>query len=112
MTGFLTLLVFLLLGSLLKDSLQLPIPASIAGMLLLLVFLLLRRSVPAPLETTTRFLAPWLPMFLVPVSVGIIAHQTLLEQQGLRLLVILTVSLVPGILVCGWIMSAGRKDKS
>ncbi|WP_221793473.1 CidA/LrgA family protein [Oceanobacter mangrovi] len=111
MAGFLILLTFLMAGTWLQDLLQLPVPAAICGMLLLLVFLLLRGKVPHSLDTTTRFLSPWLPMFLVPVSVGVTSQAELLQQKGPLLLVILIVSLIPGIIVCGLIMQGG-KNKS
>ena len=110
MHGLLILLVFLLAGTWLQTFLNLPIPASITGMLLLLVFLIFNRRTPEPLQQITRTLSPWLPMFLVPVSVGIITHKQLLASHGPLLLLILTVSLIPGILVCGWIM--GKEDSS
>jgi len=112
MTGFLILLVFLVLGILVQQLLGLPVPASITGMLLLLAFLVVRGSVPEPLRKTTSFLAPWLPMFLVPVSVGIVLHKQLLAEHGLALLMILTVSLIPGILICALCMKIGRSKKS
>lgn len=110
MHGLLILLVFLLAGTWLQNFLGLPIPAAITGMLLLLVFLIFRGSIPESLQAITRTLSPWLPMFLVPVSVGIVTHKQLLLDHGPLLLLILTVSLIPGILVCGWIM--GKEDAS
>jgi holin-like protein len=109
MHGLLILLVFLMAGTWLQSLFLLPVPAAIVGMLLLLCFLLLRRSIPAPLQDITRTLSPWLPLFLVPVSVGIVTHKALLAEHGPVLLLILAVSLVPGILVCGWIMSRGKQ---
>ena len=111
MIGFLILLFFLVAGMFAQQTLSLPIPASIAGMLLLLTFLLLRGSVPQSLRQTTQFLAPWLPMFLVPVSVGIVMHKQLLADHGLMLLMILTVSLIPGVLVCAACMHIGVAAK-
>lgn len=109
MPGLLILLTFLLAGTLLQNLLDLPIPAAIVGMLSLLLFLLIHGRIPAPLQSITSTLSPWLPMFLVPVSVGIITHKQLLASHGPMLLLILTVSLIPGILVCGWIMNRGGK---
>lgn len=108
MYGLLLLLIFLMSGTLLQHWLHLPMPGSIVGMLLLLVFLLARRSVPAPLADITRTLAPLLPLLLMPVSIGIVTHETLIRTHGLTLLAILAISLIPGTLVCGWIMSRGQ----
>lgn len=109
MAGLLILLAFLFFGHLMADFFSLPVPAAILGMLLLLAGLLIMRRVPAPLARITESLSPWLPLFLTPVSVGIITHEALLREQGVMLLLILAISLIPGILVCGLIMSWGQK---
>lgn len=108
MSGLLILLVFLLLGSLAQTSFSLPVPASIIGMLLLLLTLIVRGKTPESLTAITRTLSPMLPLFLIPVSVGIVTQKHLLAEHGPELLVILTVSLIPGALVCAWIMKGGK----
>lgn len=111
MSGLLVLLVFLLLGGLLQNQFSLPVPAAIVGMLLLLVTLIVRGKTPASLQNVTKSLSPLLPLFLIPVSSGIITQKTILADHGLELLVILAVSLVPGILVTGWIMGKPSANK-
>jgi len=108
MSGLLILLIFLLLGGLLQQTLALPVPASIIGMLLLLLALVLRGKTPESLQKITQALSPLLPLFLIPVSVGIITQKELLEAHATELLVILAVSLIPGALVSAWIMKGGR----
>ena len=108
MPGLLILLVFLLLGGILQDTLSLPVPAAIVGMLLLLFALIIRGRTPSALQSITQTLSPLLPLFLIPVSVGIVTQKSLLADYGFELLVILTVSLIPGALVCAWIMKGGR----
>lgn len=108
MPGLLILLAFLMAGTLLQHWTQVPIPAAILGMVLLLIFLLLYRKVPKPLAQTTSTLAPLLPLLLMPVSIGIVTHEDLIRTHGITLFFILVVSLIPGILVCGWIMSRGK----
>tara|TARA_Y100001949_G_scaffold176215_1_gene188404 strand:+ start:485 stop:811 length:327 start_codon:yes stop_codon:yes gene_type:complete len=106
--GLLILLAFLMAGTLLQHWTSAPIPSAILGMLLLLVFLLFNRKVPPSLAQTTSTLAPLLPLLLMPVSVGIVTHEDLIRTHGITLLAILVISLIPGILVCGWIMSRGK----
>tara|TARA_R110000868_G_scaffold269680_3_gene529060 strand:+ start:551 stop:976 length:426 start_codon:yes stop_codon:yes gene_type:complete len=110
MSGLLILLAFLMGGTLIQYWTSAPIPAAIIGMLLLLFFLMIRRKVPAALEGITKVLAPILPLFLIPVSVGIVTHEQLVKEHGLVLLLILAISLIPGTLVCGWIMSHGKRS--
>ena len=110
MTGFFILLVFLVLGGALQIRLDLPVPASITGMLLLLLFLVARGRVPESLSRVTTVLSPLLPLFIIPVSAGIITQEALLAEHGIALVVILVSSLVPGALVTALIMSWGRKS--
>ena len=108
MPGLLILLVFLLLGGVLQQLFSLPVPASIIGMLLLLLALIVRGQTPDALQKITQTLSPLLPLFLIPVSVGIVTQKHLLEAHATELLVILAVSIIPGALVSAWIMSRGK----
>lgn len=112
MPGLLFLLVFLVFGSLLQSQFALPVPAAIIGMLLLLVFLIIRGKTPDSLQHITQTLSPLLPLFLIPVSSGIVTQKAIVSEYGPELLVILAISLIPGILVTGWIMSSGKKGGS
>jgi holin-like protein len=51
-----------------------------------------------------------LPLFIIPVSVGIVTQKELLADNGIALLVIMAVSLIPGAIVCAAIMMAGKKS--
>ena len=110
MPGLLFLLIFLLLGTLLQRQFLLPVPAALIGMLLLLLFLVVRGKTPAALQQTTQTLSPLLPLFLIPVSSGIVTQKAIVSDYGLELLLILAISLIPGILVTGWIMAGGRRS--
>jgi len=109
MTGLLILLLFLVAGNLLQSQLSSPVPGSIIGMLLLLVFLMLRGRAPDSLSQISKTLSPLLPLFIIPVSVGIVTQKELLADNGAALLVIMAVSIIPGALVCAAIMKLGRK---
>lgn len=110
MTGLLILLLFLLLGSGLQILFNLPLPASILGMLLLLIFLVARGKTPASLTSISKTLSPLLPLFIIPVSVGIVTQKPLLKEYGLELVLILAISIIPGALVTAWIMKGGKSE--
>ncbi|MCH2041849.1 MAG: CidA/LrgA family protein [Saccharospirillaceae bacterium] len=112
MPGLLLLFVFLLVGGALQSQFSLPVPDAIVGMLLLLLFLVIRGKTPDSLQQTTKSLSPLLPLFLIPVSSGIITQKEIISDFGFELLVILAISLVPGIVVTGLIMTVGRGEKS
>ena len=109
MPGLLILLIFLLLGGVTQQFFDLPVPASIIGMLLLLVALIVRGSASDSLKKITSVLSPLLPLFLIPVSVGVVTEKHALQEHGLALLAILAISIIPGALVCALIMSRGKK---
>jgi holin-like protein len=81
-TGLLILLLFLVAGNLLQSQLDSPVPGSIIGMLLLLVFLILRGRTTEPLAQISRTLSPLLPLFIIPVSVGIVTQKQLLAFRA------------------------------
>jgi holin-like protein len=110
MSGLLILLSFLLLGNLIQSGLALPIPGSIIGMLLLLAMLITRGKSPQSLQSISKVLSPLLPLFIIPVSVGIVTQKELLAENGISLLVIMAISLIPGALVCAAVMMVGKKS--
>lgn len=110
MTGLLILLLFLLLGTCLQLLFSLPLPASILGMLLLLIFLVIRGKTPASLTSVSKTLSPLLPLFIIPVSVGIVTQKPLLKEYGLELVLILAISIIPGALITAWIMKGGKSE--
>ena len=110
MIGLLILLVFLLLGTVLQYAISLPLPASILGMLLLLLFLVIRRKIPDSLIQISKTLSPLLPLFIIPVSVGVITQKPLVKEYGLELVLIMAISLIPGALISAWIMKGGDSE--
>lgn len=108
MPGLLILLACLIAGHLLNFLFALPVPAAILGMLILLAVLVVLGKTPAVLQHTTATLSPLLPLFLIPVSTGIVTQGDIIAEHGPTLLAILIISLIPGILVCGWIMGKGK----
>ena len=74
------------------------------GMLLLFVMLILRGGLSDSLRISAQTLLPYLPLFIVPASVGILNYWDLLKAEGLPLLLIIFLSLLVGMPICGWIM--------
>lgn len=110
--GLIILCGFYLLGDFVSTLFGWPIPGSVMGMLLLFFFLILRGGLPKNLRTSSQALLPYLPLFIVPASVGIINYGTLMQSEGLWLLLIITVSVLIGLPLCGWIMQAMMKERS
>lgn len=110
LAGLFALLVFLVLGEAIQSWIAIPVPSSIIGMVLLLIIITLKNKIPTSIEIAANKLAPLLPLFIIPISAGLITQADIVEQYGLKLLIILTVSLIPGVLVTALILKWGNKS--
>jgi holin-like protein len=109
LVGLFALLVFLILGEAVQSWTAIPVPSSIIGMVLLLILITLKNKIPTSIELAANKLAPLLPLFIIPISAGLITQADIVEQYGLKLLLILTISLIPGVLVTALILKWGNK---
>ena len=109
LAGLFALLVFLILGEAIQSWIAIPVPSSIIGMVLLLIWIISRNKIPQNIETAANKLSPLLPLFIIPISVGLITQGEIVEQYGLKLLLILTLSLIPGALITALILKWGNK---
>lgn len=80
------------LGNLLHDHLNLPIPGSVLGMVLLLIFLLTGVIKLSMIEDVSNFLLKHLSFFFIPAAVGLITCFTILEGKWTALFFISVVS--------------------
>jgi holin-like protein len=99
--GLIILLMYLLMGEFVANLLSWPVPGSVLGMILLFVTLLIKGGISPDLKTSSNGILPYLPLFIVPASVGIVNFMGIIEQQGFALLTAILVSLIVGIPVCG-----------
>ncbi|MEC5216690.1 holin-like protein [Actimicrobium sp. GrIS 1.19] len=96
---FATLLVFQSIGEGLAHALSLPIPGPVIGMLLLLVYLMLKRDAAAKLAPTSMELLRHLSLLFVPAGVGIMVHAQRVSAEWLPIAVALASSTVVSIAV-------------
>ena len=109
LVGLFALLVFLILGEAIQSWIAVPVPSSIIGMILLLILITLRNKIPKSIELASNSLAPLLPLFIIPISAGLITQSAVVEQYGLKLFIILTLSLIPGVLVTAFVLQWRNK---
>lgn len=100
--GLLVLLLFQFAGECLARWLDVPVPGGVIGMLLLFVALLLRRRASAALEQSAQALLKPLTLYFVPASVGIMTMGPVLAQEGLRIALVMVLSTLLPMLVCGY----------
>lgn len=84
--------VFLFLGSAVKAVAPLPIPASMVGLLLLLISLLLGIVKLEWIEQGGNWLLAELLLFFIPSAVGIVNYDELLSWQGVESILLIGLS--------------------
>lgn len=94
-----TLLVFQAIGEGLAYALSLPIPGPVIGMVLLLLYLMMKDDAVARLAPTSMELLRHLSLLFVPAGVGIMVHAQLIAAEWLPIVVALVVSTVLSIAV-------------
>lgn len=98
--GLLILLLCQLAGTLVADTLHLPIPGAVLGMLLLLGLLAWRRQAEdAPVMTASHHLLQHLPLLFVPAGVGVVAVLGLIGEHRALMLVGFVVPWLLGLVV-------------
>lgn len=102
--GLTVLVVFQLLGTLLSTLLVPQLPGAILGMLLLLVYLLLRKGVSAPVNEAAASLLRYLPLMLVPPATAVMLHVELLSQHFWAIALAMTLSIAISMVFCGYLM--------
>lgn len=100
------LLAFQLLGELLVFLLALPVPGPVVGLVLLFALCLIRRRVPATLETTARALLAHLSLLFVPAGVGVMLHFARIATEWPAILAALVLSTWIAVAVSGRLFAA------
>lgn len=109
LVGLFALLVFLILGEATQSWVAIPVPSSIIGMILMLTVFILINKIPKNIEIAANKLAPLLPLFIIPISAGLITQAEIIQSHGLKLLIILTISLIPGAIITALILKWGNR---
>ncbi len=99
MLGFFVLVLLLLfVGEALSAALVPIVPGPIVGMGLLLLFLIVRRGVPASFAAPANGLVGLLTLFILPASIGIVAEWGLVgDAWPVYLAVAVAGSIVTGV---------------
>ena len=102
---YLTLIfVCQLLGELFVGALGLPLPGPIAGMVFLLLFLIVRKSVPDQLAEITDGMQRHMQLLYIPAATGVMVYLGLLASQMLAFSLSIAVSTIIGIGVTGVVL--------
>ena len=112
---FLIILVISYAGELLKYVLPLPIPASIYGMVILLVGLLTGLIALDAVKDVGKFLIEIMPVMFIPAGVGLMSSWGTLKPLLLPVSIITVVTIVIVMAATGkvsqWVIRKGKSDK-
>jgi len=104
MLGFVFFVTMFLVGEYLSTRFGLPVPGSMIGLCIALVFLVVRGRVDAPLRESAGKFLRYLPLMLVPLGVGIVKLVEAPPAGLWRLEVVLVISLIIGAPAVAMIM--------
>ena len=112
---FLIILLISFAGELLKYVLPLPIPASIYGMVILLVGLLTGWIALDAVKDVGKFLIEIMPVMFIPAGVGLMSSWGILNPLILPVSIITVVTIVTVMAATGkvsqWVIRKGKSDK-
>ena len=102
--GLTWLVLFQLIGTAINHLLVPVLPGPIIGLLLLLVFLIIRGEVGEPLNQAAGSLLRYLPLLLVPPAVGVMVYATAIAADFWAIVGALVVSLILSMAFAGVLM--------
>lgn len=93
--GIITLLVFQFLGESISKLFELLVPGPVIGMVLLVIFLVIKKSSFESLDNAVALHLRYLPLLFIPAAMGIITQSDILSKEFLAI----SVSLFLGTIV-------------
>ena len=101
---FATLVVFQAIGEGIAFGLSLPVPGPVVGMLLLFVYLIIKKNAMARLAPGSNQLLRHLSLLFIPAGVGILPHASRLASEWVAILVALVASTIVAIVVTATVL--------
>ncbi|APW66709.1 MULTISPECIES: CidA/LrgA family protein [Arcobacteraceae] len=89
--GIITLLVFQFFGECITKLFDLLVPGPVIGMVLLLIFLIIRKSSFESLDTAVFLHLRYLPLLFIPAAMGIITQVDIIAKEFWAILIALIV---------------------
>ncbi|MEQ1516792.1 MAG: CidA/LrgA family protein [Usitatibacteraceae bacterium] len=112
--GLIILLSFQGAGEIITRLFSLPVPGPVIGLVLLLIFLIRRGKVDAPIDTVASTLTKHLGLLFVPAAVGVVMFWPQLKTHFWAITIALAVSVTATIGVSAAVLRfwPGRKSNS
>ena len=93
--GIITLLLFQFLGESISKLFELLIPGPVIGMVLLVVFLIIKKSSFESLDNAVFLHLRYLPLLFIPAAMGIVTQVDILSKEFLAI----SISLIVGTII-------------
>ena len=111
--------LFQLIGELVQKVLELNIPGPVIGLILLLTTLLLSKkydhklihNLKVNLISSAENLVHYIPLFFLPVGVGVVMHLSFLEGSLVKVLFIIVFGTLITLAITGLLMEKLLKNK-
>lgn len=100
------LLFFQLIGEVITQAFQLPVPGPVIGMVLLFIALVLRGGPGKELRETSSQLLQYLSMLFIPAGAGVMLHFGTLREEWLPILLAATVGTTLVIAITALLLQA------
>jgi holin-like protein len=110
--GFVQILLFQGMGELVAHFLLPLIPGPVIGLVLLLAWQVMRKSVPAAIDTVASALMQHLGLLFVPAAVGVVLYLPQLRAHALAVALALAGSVVLTIAVSALVLKLLGKGRS
>jgi len=102
--GIITLLCFQFLGECISKVFSLLVPGPVIGMLLLLLFLIIRKSSFTSLDNAVANHLRYLPLLFIPAAMGIITQFDIITKEFWAILASLVVGTVIALIFSSKLM--------
>ena len=110
--GLIILLSFQGAGEILSRVFALPVPGPVIGLVLLLIFLIRRGKIDAPIDTVAAALTKHLGLLFVPAAVGVVMFWPQLKAHFWAISIALIVSVTATIAVSAAVLRFWPGGKS
>jgi len=102
--GIITLLLFQFLGECISKLFDLLVPGPVIGMLLLLVFLIIRKSSFESLDNAVLIHLRYLPLLFIPAAMGIITQLDIITKEFWAISISLVFGTIIALAFCAKLM--------
>ena len=102
--GLTWLVLFQLVGTALNHLFLSILPGPIIGLVLLMIYLMIRGEVTEPVSLAASSLLRYLPLLLVPPAVGVMVYASAIAEDFWAIFGTLFVSLIVSLTFVGWLM--------